>query len=147
MSIWKELYDIVEKEFGRWQNRQHKQQALLFEIQSNLLFLAEALQANVPADKIVAGLEHQAFDKALEQGLELDRRQVSVRTIGEFDEFKKYLGKDSVYMVKNAYAKMNALRKLVQADDQQDYDLKLKSLFRFMVLLLAHLEQKPLISK
>ncbi|MCH1920781.1 hypothetical protein L9G15_15255 [Shewanella sp. A3A] len=144
MSIWKELYDIVEKEFGRWQNRQHKQQALLFEVQSNLLFLAEAIKAQLPASKIVAGLERKAFDKALEQGLELERRTVTRATIGEFVEFHKYLGKDSHYMVKNAYAKMNALSKLVQADSEQDYDLKLKSLFRFMVLLAAHLEQKPL---
>lgn len=144
MSIWKELYDIVEKEFGRWQNRQHKQQALLFEVQSNLLFLAEAIKAQLPASKIVAGLERKAFDKALEQGLELERRTVTQATIGEFVEFNKYLGKDSHYMVKNAYAKMNALSKLVQADSEQDYDLKLKALFRFMVLLAAHLEQKPL---
>lgn len=144
MSIWKELYDIVEKEFSRWQARQHKQQALVFEVQSNLLFLAEALAAKLPTKQIVTGLERKAFDKALEQGLELDKRQVSQQTIGEFDEFKKYLGKDSEYLLKNAYAKMNALTKLVQADDSKDYDLKLKSLFRFMVLLAAHLEHKSL---
>ncbi|KFZ37507.1 hypothetical protein HR45_10895 [Shewanella mangrovi] len=144
MSIWKELYDVVEKEFSRWQSRQHKQQTLVFEIQSNLLFLAEALKAQLPAKQIVAGLEHKAFDDALAQGLTLDRRLVTSTTIGDFDEFKKYIGKDSTYMVKNAYAKMKTLSKLVQADSQANYDLKIKSLFRFMVLLAAHLDAKSL---
>jgi len=143
MSIWKELYDIFDKERSRWEKSGADKQALSFEIQSNLTFLADALQNKLTQKNITQGLERSIFDNAIKDGFNfnsLNKAKVTTKTIDGFDEFKKYIGKDTAYLIKNAYVKLSSLTKLVSEDANKDYSLKIKSLFRFFVLLAVHIE-------
>lgn len=147
MSIWKELYDIIDKERSRLQKSSADKQALAFEIQSNLTFLADALQDEIHQTKIINGLDRKVFDKAIKDGFNFNtiaKAKVTNKTIGGFTEFKKYVGKDTAYLVKNAYSKMSSLTKLVSEPTDKDYSLKIKSLFRFFVLLATHIEGQHL---
>jgi len=101
MSIWKELYDIFDKERSRWQKSGADKQVLAFEIQSNLTFLADALQDEMHQTKIINGLDRKAFDKAIKDGFNFNsiaKAKVTTKTIGGFTEFKKYVGKDTAYL-------------------------------------------------
>jgi hypothetical protein len=148
MSIWKELYDIFDKERSRWQSKNANKQSLIYEIESNLAFLADAIQNNLNPVEIIKGLENLVFDKSIESGFSLNsiskNKKVTTSTIGGFDEFKKYVGKDTEYLVKNAYLKIGVLKKLTNFSDGKNIDLKLKSLFRFLMLFVAHVEGRHL---
>jgi hypothetical protein len=147
MSIWKELYDIFDKERAKWQKSGASKQALLFEMQSNLTFLADALQNELGQMEVVKGLERTVFEQSLKDGYnfnKISRQKVTDKTIDGFEEFKKYVGKDTDYLIKNAYSKMRSLTKLVNASSSKDHTLKIKSLFRFLMLLVAHIEGRPL---
>jgi len=147
MSIWKELYDIFDKERARWQKNSVNKQTLVFEIQSNAIFLADALHNELSQTDMVKGLERAAFEQSMKDGFSINsisKKKVTAKTIGEFDEFKKYVGKDTEYLVKNAYSKMFSLAKLVNSGDGKNYSLKLKSLFRILILLITHIEGRHL---
>ncbi|CAH0993061.1 hypothetical protein SIN8267_03200 [Sinobacterium norvegicum] len=150
MSLWKELYDIVASERSRLQSKDANKQAVLFELKSNLDFLADGLKNDIAANKLVLGLECQAFDQGITRGFSLNslaNRKASAKTVAGFAEFKKYIGKDSEYLINNAYLKIASLKKLVQADNKKDYSLKVKSLFRFLVFVVVHIEGSVLQAK
>lgn len=143
MSIWKELYDIFDSERARWQSKTASKQSLAFEIQTNLAFLADALQNDLDQVAMAKGLERSNFDESIKNGFSINsisKKKLAAKTTGGIDEFKKYIGKNTEYLVKNAYIKMGSLTKLVNADGGKDYSLKFKSLFRFLILLVAHIE-------
>lgn len=147
MSIWKELYDIFDKERSRWQQSSASQQAIAFELKANLGFLADALSSNLPQTAIIQGLECTLFEAKLKEGValsRLNRRKVTSAFIGEFAEFAKYIGKENDDLIENVYLKIKSLQKLATAQPDKDYDRKIKSLFRFLVFLVAHLEERPL---
>jgi hypothetical protein len=143
MSLWKELYDIVASERSRLQSKDANKQAVLFELKSNLDFLADGLNNNITANKLALGLDRAAFDQATAQGFafnSLANRKATAKTVAGFAEFKKYIGRDSEYLINNAYLKIASLTKLVRADNNKDYSLKVKSLFRFLVFVVVHIE-------
>lgn len=147
MSIWKELYDIFDKERSRWQQSSASKQVIVFELKANLGFLADALSSNLPQTAMIQGLECTLFEAKLKEGVtlsQLNRRKVTSAFIGEFAEFAKYIGKENDYLIENAYSKIKSLQKLATAQPDKNYDRKLKSLFRFLVFLVAHLEERPL---
>ncbi|MFB2728467.1 hypothetical protein ACE02H_13455 [Shewanella mangrovisoli] len=147
MSIWKELYDIFDKERSRWQQSTAGKQAISFELKANLGFLADALSSGLPQQAIIQGLECTLFEAKIKEGLSmtsLNRRKVTLEFIGEFTEFAKYVGKENAELVENAYSKIKSLQKLASAKPDNNYDLKIKSLFRFLVFTVAHLEERPL---
>ncbi|MFB2661906.1 hypothetical protein [Shewanella mangrovisoli] len=147
MSIWKELYDIFDKERSRWQQSTAGKQAISFELKANLGFLADALSSGLPQQAIIKGLECTLFEAKIKEGLaltSLNRRKVTLKFIGEFAEFAKYVGKENAELVENAYSKIKSLQKLASAKPENNYDLKIKSLFRFLVFIVAHLEERPL---
>lgn len=147
MSIWKELYDIFDKERCRWQQSTANKQAIAFELKANLGFLADALSSDLPPLAIIQGLESSLFEAKIKEGLtltSLNRSKVTLTFIGEFTEFTKYVGKDNAELIENAYSKIKSLQKLALAQPDNNYDLKIKSLFRFLVFLVAHLESRPL---
>lgn len=117
MSIWKELYEIFDKERARWHSQNAGRQSLIFEIESNLAFLADAIQNKLSPIQIANGLERTVFDRSMERGLSFNSiskyKKVTINTIAGIDEFKKYIGKDTEYLVKNAYLKIGSLIKLV----------------------------------
>jgi hypothetical protein len=142
MSIWKELYDIFDKERARWHSKNANKQSLIFEIENNLAFLADAIPNKLNPIQITNGLERSVFDKSMESGFSFNsiskNKKVTINTIGDIDEFKKYVGKDTEYLVKNAYLKISSLIKLANSSGDINLDLKFKSLFRFLMLLVAH---------
>lgn len=147
MSIWKELYDIYDKERTIKHKSYANKQALIFEIRSNLTFLVDALKNDLSEVEIVNGLEHVVFDDCMKEGVNLNtmrKNKVTFEIIGGIDEFTKYIGKDTEYLVKNAYLKMSSLSKLVKVKSGHKYHLRIKSLFKFLMLLLAHLEGRKL---
>lgn len=123
-------------------------QSLIFEIESNLFFLADAIKNKLNPIQMTNGLERSVFDKSMDSGFSLNsiskHKKVTIKTIGGFDEFKKYVGKDTEYLVKNAYLKIGSLIKLVNSTDDKNSDLKFKSLFRFLMLLVAHIQGRRL---
>jgi hypothetical protein len=147
MSIWKELYDIFDKERSRWQQSSASKQAIAFELKANLGFLADALSDGLSQSAIASGLEFSIFEAKLKEGTALtglNRRRVTLTFIGEFAEFNKYVGKENDALVENAYSRIKSLQKLVAAEPDKNHNLKIKSLFRFLVFLVAHLEERPL---
>ena len=94
MSIWKELYDAFDKERSRWEKTSSDKQSLAFEIHRNLTFIADALHDKIDQKKIIKGLEHGVFDKAIKDGFNFNlikKGKVTKKTIGGFSEFKKYV--------------------------------------------------------
>lgn len=147
MTIWKELYDIFDRERERWQKKSAGRRALDYEIRSNLAFLGAALKSRLSSAEIVAGLERAVFERSLAEGVDfnsLRKGRVTEDFIDGFDEFKKYVGKDTEDLVTNAYARMNFLAKVVKGRPDDDHSLKIKSLFRFLVMLVMHLEGRKL---
>ena len=147
MSIWKELYDIFDRERERWRKRSAGKRALDYELRSNVVFLGEPLKSKLPPEKIVKGLECAVFEHGLQDGADfnsLRKGRVTEDFVDGFDEFKKYVGKDTDYLVKNAYARMNSLAKVVGGSPEEDHSLKIKSLFRFLVMLVMHIEGRNL---
>ena len=135
MSIWNTLYSIFEKERELLTKSQASKQALTFEIQSNLIFLADAIKNGLAQPLIINGLEHQIFDNALISGYNfnsLNNKKIQLTMVKDFAEFHKYIGKDSQYLIHNAYSKIKSLKKLNQSDSTNNLTLKLKSLFRFL---------------
>lgn len=150
MSIWKELYDIFDKERSRFEKKIANKQYVKFEIQKNSTYLADALQDKIDDKTIIKNLEHSAFDEAIKNGFNfnsLRTAKIKDKDIIGFDEFEKYIGKDTDYLVKNAYSKINSLKKLVLESPDKDFSLKIKSLFRFYVLLVTHIEGRSLVRR
>jgi hypothetical protein len=147
MTIWKELYDIFDRERERWYKKSAGRRALDYEIRSNLAFLGAALKSRLSSAEIVAGLERAVFERSLAEGADfnaLRKARVTDDFVDGFDEFKKYVGKDTEDLVTNAYARMNSLAKVVEGRPDEDHSLKIKSLFRFLVMLVMHLEGRKL---
>ncbi|UXK10360.1 hypothetical protein N5094_09315 [Shewanella putrefaciens] len=147
MTIWKELYDIFDKERSRWQQSSANKQAIAFELKANLGFLADALSSGLSQNAIANGLEYSVFEAKLKEGTALtglNRRKVTQQFIGEFTGFATYIGKENNYLVENAYSRIKSLKKLVAAQPDKNHNLRIKFLFNFLVFLVAHLEERPL---
>ena len=69
MTIWKELYDIFDKERSRWQQSSANKQAIAFELKANLGFLADALSSGLSQNAIANGLEYSVFEAKLKRAL------------------------------------------------------------------------------
>ena len=147
MTIWKELYDIFDKERSQWQQSSRSQQAIAFELKANLSFLADAISSGLSQSAIADGLECSVFEAKLKEGISLtafNRRKVTQQFIGEFTGFATYIGKENDYLVENAYSRIKSLKKLVAAQPDKNHNLRIKFLFNFLVFLVAHLEERPL---
>jgi len=143
MSLWKVLFDFVDKERNRFDNVRHDTHALQFEIEANIHFIVDGLAQELSAADIIKGLETQAFDKAMQSGLHIRQAKLALRTIDGYKEFDKYLGHQSDELVKNGYMKIVVLQKLINAG-KFEQDRKLKALFRLLMLVHFHLADKPL---
>lgn len=147
MSIWQDLYKIFDTERNRWQKQAADTQALHVELKTNLAYLADALSNDIDHGKIIEGLGSKYFEIFIKQNTNfnsLQKKSLQKKTIGDFAEFEKYLGKDTQFMIRNVYSKVYALRKLKTSSPKHDYSLRLKALFRFMMLTLAHIDGKSL---
>jgi hypothetical protein len=143
MSLWKVLFDFVDKERTRFDNVRHDTHALQFEIEANIHFIVDGLAQELSAADIIYGLEIKAFEHAMLSGLDIRQRKLAANTIQGYKEFDKYLGQQSDVLVKNLYMKITLLRKLINAG-KLDQDRKLKALFRLLMLVHFHLANKPL---
>lgn len=142
MSLWKELYDILDKERTNTKKSKANKQALLFEVDCNARFLASAIESKFTNTAIALGMEKAAFEKALGDSFDFNQCRIqtlSSNTIGQFKEFKKYVNKDTQWLVYRAYLRINLLSRLLNADPNGDHQLKIKTLFRYLVIVNAHL--------
>ncbi|MCL6417520.1 hypothetical protein MIB92_17800 [Aestuariirhabdus sp. Z084] len=147
MSLWKELYAIFDNERSRWQSSSATRQELVFELQGNLRFLADALHNDLDQAAIAQGLDSAVFERSLASNFSFNsicKRSLKASTSGDFDEFKKYLGKDTEYLIKNVYSKILLLKKLSTINAPSDLSRRYKSLFRVLMLVVAHIENQPL---
>jgi hypothetical protein len=143
MSLWKVLFDFVDKERTRFDNVRHDTHALQFEIEANIHFFVDGVAQAVSTADIINGLETKAFEHAMLSGLHIRQGKLASPTIEGYKEFDKYLGEPSDVLVKNLYLKITLLQKLINAG-KFDQDRKLKALFRLLMLVHFHLANKPL---
>ncbi len=147
MSIWKELYDIFDKERSRFDKKSADKQSVTFEIQKNATFLADAMESSLENIKIIYGLEHSVFDQAITTGFDFNsivNSKLRRKEVEGFSEFYKYINKDTAYLIKNLYLKISLSKKIAAENPKRDVSLKIKSLFRFYVLVISHIERVPL---
>ncbi|HBF47149.1 MAG TPA: hypothetical protein DDW91_12035 [Shewanella frigidimarina] len=76
-------------------------------------------------------------------GLHIRQAKLAPQTIDGYKEFDKYLGEPSGVLIKKLYIKITVLKKLIHVG-KLDQDLKLKALFRLLMLVHFHLADKPL---
>tara|TARA_R110002124_G_scaffold13759_1_gene62634 strand:+ start:1882 stop:2148 length:267 start_codon:yes stop_codon:yes gene_type:complete len=76
-------------------------------------------------------------------GLHIRQAKLVPRTIDGYKEFDKYLGEPSGVLIKKRYIKITVLKKLIHMG-KLEQDLKLKALFRLLMLVHFHLADKPL---
>lgn len=143
MSLWKILFDFVDKERTRFDKIRNDTNALQFEIESNIHFIVDGFAEQLTAADIVNGLDSKAFEQAMQLGFSISQRKLTPKVIHGYREFDKYVGQQSDQLVKNVYMKITVLRKLIRAG-KLEQDLKVKALFRLLMLVHFHLADKPL---
>lgn len=143
MSIYKELYDVFDKERNLKKASDINLRQLQFEMESNIHYMASALKQQLPCDVIVAGLESSVFKQLMQQSSTIHSKPLKNSTINGYKEFEKYLHWNADKLIERAYLRLNLLQKLIAAG-QNDQQLKLKSLFRFFMLVHYHLADKAL---
>jgi hypothetical protein len=147
MTIVQDLYNIYDKELARYRARRSSQGRLLIEIRHNLAFLREGLRERLPQAAIVAGLEDEQYRAAAREGLNLgalQKRRLAAATYGGVREFARYRDWPTARLIENAYERIATLKKLASSDSGVDLEARLKNLFKFMMVLLAHLEGRQL---
>ena len=143
MSIYKELYDVFDKERNLKKASDAHLRQLQFEIESNIHYMASAFKQRLPSDVIVAGLENCVFKQLMQQSYTINAKPLKSSTINGYKEFEKYLHWHADKLIERAYLRLHLLKKLIAAG-QHDQQLKLKSLFRFFMLVHYHLADKAL---
>ena len=148
MSILQDCYAIYDKEYAKITARRVLKDGVARELSRNLAFLRAGLAAGLAGAKIAAGLETQRYDAASAQGLNLDslrKAALAPATYGPIKEFEKYRGWPTAKLVHNAYERIVTLQKLAAGDPTLDLTGRLKYLFKYLLLTLAHIEGKTLV--
>ncbi|MFC6438762.1 hypothetical protein [Bowmanella sp. JS7-9] len=154
MAIWHELYDIFARERQHRLSANAEREALVFEINQNLATLADALSAHAPSG-VTSGLSlapllHAAFDQFRQSGRSLNTLQskkLSRKIYANYAEFERYDGQDTRSLINNAYLRVHRLNSLLKQSTSNDLSRRAQSLFRFLMLLNAHIQQQPLKQK
>lgn len=148
MSIIQDLYNIYDKELARYRAKKSSKNRLLIEMQQNLAFLREGLREGLPQGAVIGGLEDTQYHAACEQGTDLAtlrKSPLSRATYGGIREFNRYLGWDSARLITKVYERIATLKKLAAGSDSIDLRARLTNLFKFLMVVLAHLEARQLL--
>lgn len=147
MSIIQDLYNIYDKEQAKYRARRSSQNQVLGELQGNLTFLREGLREGLKPAAIVDGLENEAYRGAAKQALNLDslrKRKLERDTYGGIREFERYLDWPTGRLIDNAYERIATLKKLAAGSASIDLIPRLRNLFKFLMVVIAHLRGQRL---
>lgn len=147
MTIIQDLYNIYDKEQAKYRSRKSSQSQLLTELQRNLAFLREGLREGLSAQAIVAGLEDEQFRIASSQGLRLDalqKKKLLRSTFAGIREFERYRDWSTARLIDSVYERIAVLRKLAAGSRDIDLHPRLITLFKFLMVVSAHLQNRQL---
>jgi hypothetical protein len=147
MTIIQDLYNIYDKESAKYRARRSSQSQLLKELQRNLSFLREGLGEKLPQRAIVAGLEDEQYRAVGSQGIRLNglqRRRLARDTYAGIREFERYRDWDTTRLIDSVYERIAILKKLAAGTGDIDLHPRLITLFKFLMVVLAHLEGRRL---
>ena len=147
MSIVQDLYAIYDKEQAKYRARKSSQGLLLTEIRHNLAFLREGLREGLAPAAIVAGLEDAHYRDARKQGVNLDglqKKKLMPDTYAGIREFARYRDWTTARLVETVYERIATLKKLVDGSAEVALRVRLRNLFKLMMVVLAHLEGRRL---
>ena len=147
MSIVQDLYAIYDKEQAKYRARKSSQGLLLTEIRHNLAFLREGLREGLAPAAIVAGLEDAHYRDARKQGVNLDglkKKKLMPDTYAGIREFARYRDWTTARLVETVYERIATLKKLVDGSAEVALRVRLKNLFKLLMVVLAHLEGRRL---
>ncbi|WP_394131291.1 hypothetical protein [Shewanella maritima] len=131
MAIWKSLYDVFDKERTRVERTKGTTQAIRYEVEANVRFIAQASQSDMDIASIIQGLETQVFNQILKQGGSLSKTLLTEDQVVGYPEFQFYVGKTANELVHLGYQRIQLMKKLPV---EQASMLKIKSLMRFLLL-------------
>jgi hypothetical protein len=147
MSIIQDLYNIYDKEQAKYRSRVSSGSQLLTEMRHNLAFLRESLRERLDQSAIVAGLDNEQYRAASKNSLNLDalqKRRLERETYAGIREFDRYQGWRTSRLVDNAYERIATLKKLAVGKPPIDLRARLRTLFKFLMIVLAHIDCQPL---
>lgn len=147
MTIIQDLYNIYDREHAKYRADRSSKGRLLTEMRHNLAFLREGLREGMPQRVIIAGLEDVEFRAATHQGTRLgalQKKTLAPTTYAGIREFDRYKGWDTARLIENVYERITTLKKIEQGVENIDLQSRLATLFKFLMVVLAHLEGRPL---
>ena len=147
MSIIQDLYTIYDKEQAKYRARRSSQNQVLSELQGNLAFLREGLRESLTPNAIVNGLEDDAFRAATKQALNLDslrKQKLERATYAGIREFERYRDWPTGRLISNTYERIATPKKLAAGSTSIDLTARLRSLFKFLMVVVAHLQGRRL---
>jgi hypothetical protein len=148
MSIVQDLYNIYDKEQAKHRAHKSSTNRLLIEIRQNLAFLREGLREGLPQQAIIAALEDAQYRAACKQGTNLgalQKKKLASATYAGIREFDRYEGWDTARLIGNLYERIATLKKLSSGSNSLDLRQRLTTLFKFLMVVLAHLEARQLV--
>ncbi|WP_428623903.1 hypothetical protein [Sedimenticola sp.] len=143
MSVIQDLYHIFDKEYARHLASRATKNGLVLELRRNLAYLREGLAEQLPTAVILAGLEEAQFNNASQAGAHfnaIQKKSLARHTYGGVREFDKYRGWSTEQLINKAYERIATLKKLTQSADGLDLSARLQYLFKFLMVLMAHID-------
>lgn len=147
MSIIQDFYNIYDKEYAKYIAQKSSKNLVVLELSQNLAFLREGLEENLDSKDVVSGLEDAKYKIAIEKGTNLNsiqKRKLVRNTYGGTKEFEKYQGWSTEKLINNAYERIATIKKLRSGSKTVDIKSRLQYLFKYLMVLIAHIEGKPL---
>lgn len=147
MSIIQDLYHIFDKEYAKYIARKSAKNLIVLELSRNLAFLREGLAENLDGRAIIDGLEASRYHKAIAEATNLNalqKKPLSKNTYGGVNEFARYKGWTTEKLIHNAYERIATLKKLNTNSASIDITSRLQYLFKYLMVVMAHIEGKAL---
>ncbi|MDQ6959282.1 MAG: hypothetical protein Q9M24_09260 [Mariprofundaceae bacterium] len=147
MSIIQDLYNIFDKEYAKHISRKSSKNLVVIEISQNLSFIREGLVSDIKASNIIKDLDTAQYKKATAEGVNLNsiqKKRLIKKTYGGAKEFEKYHNWTTEKLINKAYERIDTLKKLNINKENMNINSKLQYLFKFLMVLMAHIEEKHL---
>lgn len=150
MSIIKDLYSIFDNERNQYAATRSSKNLVLRELAENLAFLREGLAEKLESSRIVEGLGNNQLNPAIEAGLNfnaIQKKPLAKNTYSGAKEFVKYNGWSTEKLIFKAYERLSTLKKLHASSTDIDTPVRLQNLFKYLMVLMAHIEGERLTIK
>lgn len=150
MTLLQDAYQLYDGENTRLARRRAFQNTVVIELNENLAFLREALREGVTGPATVAQLDDAEYRKAISEGFDLNTIQADVLQVTTYAgarEFDVYKNWDTDRLIQNVYARITTLKKLGAADPRIDLTRRLQSLFKYVMVVVAHIAGIRLVRK